>query len=141
MPEPIPQPPPPPPPPNPPSLSSFIHDKDEIEDDVGRMSQSSDDLQLTDITQLRERVQSQFIPIIITLRQENEEPNGDFRLKDLFKRVHVQMLGFLSLLNDLDMMGEKTLRKRSFHTLLNYLREVNREAEWLKERLQPPKEY
>lgn len=115
---------------NQPSLLNFIHDKDDIEVQVEQM-RTADNLSLTDIGHLRGRVGNEFLSMITTLRQNNEGPNGDFRLKDLFHQVHVEISSYLFMLDDPDIMGNRTFRTRIFNNLYDYLRQVNRDAEAL----------
>ena len=88
-------------------------------------------LTLTEIGQLRGRVENQLLPMITTLRQKNEGPDGDFKQKDLFHNVHVEIRSYLTSLDDPLIMGERILRQRIFTRLYNYLKQVNRDAEEL----------
>ena len=89
----------------------------------------ADNLDPTTINDLRERVRNEFIPMVRTLRRINEDiNNGDFKLKDLFHGVHVQMTGFLNSLDDPYIMGTGFLRSRFFELMFEYLKQVNRLA-------------
>ena len=89
----------------------------------------ADNLNPSTLSNLQKRVRNEFIPMVRTLRQINEDIiNGDFKLKDLFHGVQVEMIGFLSSLDDPLIMGSGLLRSRVLELMFEYLKEVNRQA-------------